>query len=170
MKSLGEILDNQDSPESVISKLSEAKKPSRSKPDKTSTKKRSSGWIYVISNPAFANDMPIDKATLTLPYKIGFTTKSVEERIKEYRAGVIWDYVIYGSVEVDEDPKTVETKLHKFLQDSHINTLSSGNEWYLVPLAEVKQMLANLGYTGGTWLSEYTLPTDYKEHIVRLHT
>lgn len=170
----GKILPLSDFPICKISKdgyatyCTSCAKKKRSK--KKESEKRNSGWIYVITNPAFANDLPIDKATLTLPYKIGFTTKTVEERIKEYRAGAIWDYVIYGRVEVNEDPKTVETKLHKFLKDSHINTLSSSNEWYFVALDDVKQMLVNLGYPGGTWLSTYTLPNDYKEHIVNLHT
>jgi|AntRauTorcE11897_2_1112592.scaffolds.fasta_scaffold01182_5 hypothetical protein len=82
--------------------------------------------IYLVSSK-------IDDMTV---YKIGYTARSVETRIKEFKTGNCSEFEIIHIYEPLDFPVTIETSLHKHFYDKKIN-----GEWFSLTEQDVESFL-----------------------------
>lgn len=82
--------------------------------------------IYLVSSK-------IDNITY---YKIGYTARDVETRIKEFKTGNCSDFEIVHIYEPMDFPVTIETSLHKHFYDKKIN-----GEWFNLTSNDVDNFL-----------------------------
>ncbi len=91
-------------------------------------KKSMKGYVYVLSNPSMPN-----------LYKIGMTTRTVEERVKELdTTGVPTPYKIELSIQTN-NPKQFERFLHRCFNQNRVN---NKREFFNVSLSQIKSTIA----------------------------
>lgn len=91
-----------------------------------------SGYIYVISNPAFAEKM----------VKIGFTTRKPEERLDELdQAGLPTEYIEHYRI-YTKDARKLEKRLHEYFAAQRFRP---DKEFFKVEPYEVYQVLLKWG-------------------------
>jgi len=93
--------------------------------------KKEFGYVYILSNPIFIANI----------YKIGHTTQTVEERVKEiYKTGVpvIFKIELAKYVKFPED---VEKDMHR---DFYYYRINKKREFFLIDLVMIKKYLDNI--------------------------
>ncbi|MEA1956245.1 MAG: GIY-YIG nuclease family protein [Campylobacterota bacterium] len=117
--------------------------------DQTNDKNKPNGYIYILES--LSND---DKITTKKDlYKIGFSTTSVEQRIKNAKndptylmadVKIIQTYKVY-----DSNPHKLEKLIHKFFSHCCLNVdivdakgnLYNPKEWFIVPLNTIEEAI-----------------------------
>lgn len=102
------------------------------------------GWVYVISNIGAFGDRMI---------KIGLTRRlEPMDRVRELGdASVPFRFDVHALI-FSEDAVSLETKLHKTLEDRKVNRVNQAREFFYATPREVKDILANIA---GQHLLEY---------------
>ena len=69
-------------------------------------------------------------------YKIGFTKRSVEQRIKDFKTGNASDFLIEQVFQCDKYHITVEKRLHNHFNSKHVN-----GEWFLLEKNDIYEFV-----------------------------
>ncbi|XZF61025.1 MAG: GIY-YIG nuclease family protein [Gloeotrichia echinulata DVL01] len=86
------------------------------------------GYVYLL------------RSGTTPKYKIGITTRTVEQRVKELNRGQAPDPITAVHwIWTNFDCKTVESELHKYCKSRHHN-----GEWFIFSEGEVDQVIAQM--------------------------
>ena len=140
-------------------------------PEGVTPEDKPTGYIYVVRS---LSDDPKIKGVKNL-YKVGYSTGSVEKRIKDARKDPTYLYADVEEVAVfgvfNVDPQKFETLLHKFFAracldidvESPTGKRSMPREWFVAPLHVIQQAIQFI-------LTEEILQFQYdpeREEIVR---
>ena len=96
------------------------------------------GWVYIISNDAFDENV----------YKIG-TTRRLDpyERINELgSASVPFKFNVHALM-FTEDAFAVENELHKYFNDKRVNKVNNKKEFFKVDLKEIEAKVLEMDGT-----------------------
>ena len=95
---------------------------------KTKSRGKKNGYVYIISNPSFKKDI----------YKIGMTERTVTIRIKElFTTGVPTPFHVEHKL-AHKDPKKLEDYLHRKFAKYRIN---KRREFFEIPLKKLESEL-----------------------------